>query len=306
MSVRQDEYMRQDFQENSEANLSTPSLSTETVAQKAEEETLAQTDPLVLTVQQSVKTFNRTLWGVLLFTGISMMAVVLFARWLIENRNPYLSIPFILLTLSAVVTLFLRPRAGLMKAKEAITEVAQGEKLEALGALIELLSLEKELNVNHAMVAVTNILNRIQPEDSWALSTRHRTTLRNILNRNIEAVLYRDLSNLLGPISLQHPANLRAINMRVAIIKAFGQVGTEAEVATVERWASIEAKSEAQTILKNAAMECLPLLKARVATLSDQKTLLRASHPTEENSLLLRPSQESIEPSEQLLRPSTD
>ena len=295
--------MRQDFQQNQEE--CSPLLLTQSGAvQAAQEDSLIQGNPLVLSVQRRIQKYNRTLLGAVLGTGLAVWGVVLLATGLTQTGHPLVSVSLVLAVLSGVAVALTRPRVGLLKAKEDIKKVAQFEDFEALGTMIEMLNLEKEISVAHAMTGVTNLLSRIQPEQAWALSARHRTTLRHLLNRNIEVTLYRDLTNLFGPISLENEANRRAINLRVAIMKGFSRVGTEAEIPALERWATLEPKSEAQAVLKSTAMECLPILRERVAQTADKNTLLRASQANEgDANTLLRPSRETVDPTEQLLRP---
>ncbi len=76
---------------------------------------------------------------------------------------------------------------------------------------------------------------------------------------------------------LLHTQSGRDLPLALATLKAYAQVGNASAIPVVAQLADMKPRNESQRILKQAAQECLPLLRARVGGLEPEQTLLRAS-----------------------------
>ena len=77
----------------------------------------------------------------------------------------------------------------------------------------------------------------------------------------------------------------------IAILKALEQVGDAKAIPTVERLANMKARTPERKALKQAAIECLPMLQANSGEVETSRTLLRASHAADARpDTLLRPA----------------
>ena len=94
--------------------------------------------------------------------------------------------------------------------------------------------------------------------------------------------------------------------LRIASLKALEQVGDSSAIPYVERLATLQMITPVKAQLKQAAIECLPLLRANCGEVKAARTLLRASHAEDARpDTLLRPASGAggAKPQE-LLRPS--
>ena len=110
------------------------------------------------------------------------------------------------------------------------------------------------------------------------------------------------LSSLSGNVSMFRYTD----EVRLASLKALEQVGDSSAIPVVEKLAKSKARNTAQEKIKQAAIECLPMLQDNCGKVEANKTLLRASHaPAAAPETLLRPA-ESIPDAapQQLLRAS--
>ena len=96
------------------------------------------------------------------------------------------------------------------------------------------------------------------------------------------------------------------VNRDIAALKALEQVGDAKDVAIVERLAIMKALTPEQEKVKQAAIECLPMLRANCGEVETARTLLRASHAAAARpDTLLRPASGAGQTAAQeLLRPS--
>jgi hypothetical protein len=114
------------------------------------------------------------------------------------------------------------------------------------------------------------------------------------------ARLLRALANVKDRHKSSYP-----LGFRVAILKAFGEVGDATAIPAVHHLAEMKDSTYERRSLRDAARECLPLLLARVEKAEEPNRLLRPSEG--ENAALLRPAQAGTESdTEILLRPMTD
>ena len=80
-------------------------------------------------------------------------------------------------------------------------------------------------------------------------------------------------------------------SLRIAALKALEQVGNSTAIAVVERLANSEPQTPEQEKIKQAAIECLPMLRANCGEVEAAQTLLRASHADKTDpKTLLRPA----------------
>lgn len=259
-------------------------------------------DPLVVSVRNRIKRYNRTLFAAILYCGVGTFTFALIAQSGIALRYLF---PLAALVFGTIIAGVLHPRKLLIAGKKDIEQVALLDDLKVVGTLVEMINLEKEISVSHARESLTTLLPKLRPEHAHLLNRRQRDTLRRVLGINLELMLYRDVKHLFAPVSLEHPDNRRAIEFRIAIIEALSSIGAKEDVGTIETLATMETTSEIQSVLKNAAEKCLPLLQRRVAELEDKNTLLRASSiHLGSTDTLLRPAKPApSEPHELLLRP---
>ena len=77
----------------------------------------------------------------------------------------------------------------------------------------------------------------------------------------------------------------------VAILKAFEQVGDSSAIPAVSRLAKMQGRTRRRKALKQAAIECLPMLRANCGEVETARTLLRASQSeVTDPDTLLRPA----------------
>ena len=80
-------------------------------------------------------------------------------------------------------------------------------------------------------------------------------------------------------------------NLCIVALKALEQVGDSSAIPVVKRVAGMSARSAARVKIKQAAIDCLPMLRANCRDVEAARTLLRASQPGEARpDTLLRPA----------------
>ena len=92
----------------------------------------------------------------------------------------------------------------------------------------------------------------------------------------------------------------------VASLQALGKIGNVGLIPAVEQLAKKKPRTPAQEKIKQAAIDCLPILRARCEEVETARTLLRASHAenAQPNSLLRPASGSGQTGSQELLRSS--
>ncbi len=172
---------------------------------------------------------------------------------------------------------------------EAAIELANSAGPRFVGPLIELLVAQTagfgSLDLNMIYTALIELLPRLQASDSHYLSEEQRSALN------------RMLTNRLGLSKSQ------AISLRIAILKAYEQVGDTNALPVVQRLAEGAGPGKDRSI-REAAQQCLPYLQQRADQESASRQLLRAADATGTTpESLLRPATESSDTTpEQLLR----
>ena len=122
----------------------------------------------------------------------------------------------------------------------------------------------------------------------------------------LDAAQHRLLLSFLRIPPIGERPDAAQTDFRVAALQALAQIGEASDLPLVEGLAGMDAKTKDLARIRDAAQECLPLLKIRLGLIADAKTLLRASMPEKETSaILLRPATgpNDAKPNE-LLRPS--
>lgn len=177
------------------------------------------------------------------------------------------------------------------KYRQAAKAAAQLDDARAVGPLVDSLILgDRELRAV-AVSALIRLLPRLKASDSALLSQDQRKSLCRIVQKACCA----------APTALCD----REIDLAVAALKAFEQVGDVSVLTCVENAARYPAYGAAQQVT-DAAETCLPFLKERIERDRAGRSLLRASdEPSMPADILLRPASETGETnSRELLRPN--
>ena len=123
--------------------------------------------------------------------------------------------------------------------------------------------------------ALTLLLPQMKASEANLLTPLTRTRLYSWLSLNLD-----------GTFALYCP-----IDLRIATLKALEQVGDAAAIPVVERLAKRKARTRSRTLVRQAAIDCLPMLRANCGEVEAARTLLRASQPeTTDPKTLLRPA----------------
>jgi len=263
----------------------------EETPQVAEEQTTEWNQTLTRQVEQRNRHLRRAIMGFLGYTAAMSLAMLLLKHWIGPERwqenafSPYLLIPQLLAVFAFVGYMSYNqiPRCG---AREAIQKLQEVADVASVGPLIDALKLDDLKVRESARTALIELLPRLQPEDAALLNTAQRAKLCSVLSIPVENPLYKDVA------AVFRPAHDRAVNLRVAILQAFAQVGDERALRIVERLAGAEANTHGERRIREAAQQCLPVLQERVRQLNAPSTLLRASAVAESPDILLRPAME--------------
>ncbi len=170
---------------------------------------------------------------------------------------------------------------------------------ESIGALIDLFKFDDLYAHKAAKRSLTELLPNLRANDVHLLHSRHRTVLNRILGSLPEEIGRKDIRELFCDTSAREAA------FRVAILEGYQQIGEADALPIVERLANMDATTNGQRSIKEAAIECLPYLRIRVEQQTAHGSLLRGSSATSvSGESLLRPASASYTaPSDELLRP---
>jgi hypothetical protein len=166
--------------------------------------------------------------------------------------------------------------------------VGQGGK-QIVGLLIEQLGVSSNLSEGRALVgALTTLLPQLNASDAHLLNERQRECLYRLLR-----------GTTTFKVTLRHVADFR-----LSVLKALEQIGDAKAIPVVERIANMRVKTPEQTEIRDAARNCLPLLRANAGNIASDLTLLRASANAEVDTetLLRAAAATSSTAPEQLLR----
>ena len=143
-----------------------------------------------------------------------------------------------------------------------IAEVARDGGVKAIAPLFATLQTEQSaLQVQAIRNALTRLLPQMEASDAPLLTPAcHQTIHEWLAIRSVE-------------ISVESHHN----DLRIAALKALQQVGDFRDISAVEQVATTQNRAPDTARVRQAASECLPLLRARCGKLEASRTLLRAS-----------------------------
>ena len=110
--------------------------------------------------------------------------------------------------------------------------------------------------------ALTMLLPQMKASDAHLLTSDARNQIQRWLGKYVNTAM-----------DISCPDKLR-----IAALKALEQVGNPDDIELVERLANLKARSPAKARVKQAAIECLPMLKVHCGEVASARTLLRASN----------------------------
>ena len=156
---------------------------------------------------------------------------------------------------------------------------------------------------NLAKQRLIELLPTLRISDAALVNREDRSSLVRLLTLSPKNLRRRVLRE-----AFSRPAYRREVDLRIAILKAFEQIGGEQEIAIVERLADPSSRLSGPLIvpqeIREAAQACLPFVRLHASMERANSQLLRASSaPTSPSEILLRPAGSLAEaPPEQLLR----
>lgn len=217
-------------------------------------------------------------------------------KWASLMSMPFLWMPFLFAPIGlACFKMLARP---ISETRMKTLRLGAYQDPRAINTLVSTLATENRKTLRHSHESLIEILPRLKASDVGCLDNMSHAKLRRILEKPVESMLHSDLIYIFGG----WPD--REVELRIAILKAFEQVGDESDLAVVEKLCSREAKTDRGKRIRDAALECLPFLKIRVVASNASNTLLRGSSNPDNSETLLRPVRHSREnDTETLLRP---
>ena len=162
--------------------------------------------------------------------------------------------------------------------------------IEPLFAILSNQPLPKQRRAIHA--ALTLLLPQMKASDAPLFNSVATQTIYRLLNET-HTILY---------------AKSDCIEIRIAALKALEQVGGSMYIPVVERLAKMRPRTLGHAKIKQAAIECLPMLLTNCGEVEAARTLLRPSHAEAARpDTLLRPASGAGQTAAQeLLRPSDE
>ena len=131
-----------------------------------------------------------------------------------------------------------------------------------------------------AYEALTKLLPQMKANDAYLLAPAARRTMNVWLN----------------DASSSSVSNSSFQALHIAALKALEQVGDASAIPYVEKLTQMKPRTPGQTKIKQAAIECLPMLLAHCGEVEAARTLLRASHSEDARpDTLLRPASQSAQ-----------
>ncbi len=155
-------------------------------------------------------------------------------------------------------------------------ELARIGGVRAIPALMALLNTPFQMKRKQASFAALNLLlPQMRASDAPLLTPALRRYLNGCLAN----------ANAGGLPAAQYDS------FYVAILKALEQVGDSSAIPAVTRLSQLRGNSRRSRRLREAAIECLPMLRANCGEVETARTLLRASHAEDARpDTLLRPA----------------
>ena len=237
---------------------------------------------------------KRRLPFLILATGAGAVSAQLIIVLLMGLGNPA-SVPLTRLCLVAeVIGIFLVywlwSRTGY---QFDAAEIAKLGGVQAIAPLLAALSagapLKQKLAICHALI---ELLPQMMASDTALLPPDARGMIHQSLNAANDSRLVK----------------LPVDDVRIAMLKALEQVGAASAIPVVEKLTQMKPRTPGQKRVKQAAIECLPMLRANCGDVEAARTLLRASHAEAARpDTLLRPASGAGQTAAQeLLRPSDE
>lgn len=193
-------------------------------------------------------------------------------------------------------------RRSYRRKRSLISTLDSSRDISHVGPLIQSLRVQNTPVRNLAKHALITLLPTMMASDAAKIGDSERAVLLRVLAIPPNDPSYRDLRELFSPSAFR-----REMELRLAILKAYEQVGGEKELPGVERLS--QGKSMPGTLgmpreIREAAKECLPYLQLRASSENARAQLLRGSSASSlPDGGLLRPvnAQMDVRP-EQLMR----
>jgi hypothetical protein len=170
------------------------------------------------------------------------------------------------------------------RGRKAVEELASNDDVNMIGPLLDARNLPDGKTRHKTTAELIQLLPRLRASDAELLTPAQHGKLRSLLNMSQTNVMNKDVWSLFGP------ANAQMVDLQIAILKAFEQIGDEKALPIVERLADQQAKTAVQKRLKQAAIECLPSLQQRIELNETSKALLRPAESPISSEELLRPA----------------
>ena len=142
---------------------------------------------------------------------------------------------------------------------EEIAKLGGVKALEPLFAALKVVSRKQRPAIRDAL---TRLLPQLRANDAYLLTSNMRNRIRTWLGEQVNT----DWNILCSD------------DLRIAALKALEQVGDTDDIPVVTRLANMHAQTSEQTRVKQAAIECLPMLKAHCGETAAARTLLRAAN----------------------------
>ena len=235
--------------------------------------------------RQGARLTNYTV-GIL--AAILLMPCVLFLA--LSNILPiFIMAPVFFLPFLLLAGGIMRVSAKNQQAENDIAEMVQAGGIEAIGPLLEMLTMTRfPTDIHPIYQALTTLLPQMKADDSHLLNANHR----RILNARLFPNVYRGMDD-------------RTVeDFSFAAVCALRQIGDKSSLPAVRKLAGMRTATPGRKRIKQAAIECLPALMQNMSGVQQSQTLLRAADaPAPDPATLLRPaSGTGTTDSEHLLR----
>ncbi len=314
MSMEQHHFQPEEASASREASafVSTPTSRTEeesSVAETQDESTTsAETAPLMTLLQQEARNRRNEELATFAWSGGFLVAMLWLATRPISDAQAWMTnlklCCALIIALGIGMTVQIA-RRSYRRQRSLTRALAQNHDVSQVGPLIQALRVQNTSVRNLAKNALIPLLPTVQASDSTQFGSSERDILLRLLSISPHDLGYRDLTELFS-----RSAYRREVDLRLAILKAFEQVGGSREQAAVERLARglppLQSAVPVPPELQQAAKDCLPYLQLRATEQRAREQLLRASSAHNlSDDVLLRPATTRPEARpEQLLRAS--
>jgi len=222
---------------------------------------------------------NQAIFGVGIATILLGFTIVLtrmqhVGEQEMANRAAWLAMVYA----SGAVLVLLSTFRSLRQKTRLLQRIGAMSNVKDIGLLVGTLRLENTEVKNMTKLCLTKLLPQMKASDIGMLGGKERGILLRQLQISPLDKGPRDLRELFS-----RSADRREIDFRVAILKAFEQIGTNRELPLVSRLAKglnyLGSSRGAHIEVRNAAEACLPYLQALTQDQEASGQLLRASSP---------------------------